>query len=735
MKSIIRLSLFLSVVLLCIQNTFAYNWLYVNDPQDWSISGQGSIDEATLKIQPKGVYMEYELSLTFSAAQHNFSALDTVEVNFSFTLPENTIVHDSWLLVEDEMVRAKHLDRWTAFQIYEGIVNRRRDPSVLYKNWGSNYELRVFPMRGDGTRKVKLNMLVPANWSGNGVTAVLPTDLLLASLAPTEKLTVIVKESEDFKNPDIPGYDELVFSTYFDLALGVSKKIDIPFEYFSYNLSLSFSNPLEKGVYLKTMDTGSEGLYQLVFNPARAFNVSVKRKVLVLFDFKSINSSHTNGNTIYHILKSVLYNNLYSGDYFNMFFSKNTIMKISPIWMQATPENINTVYTALGEKPVADVSNLDDLIFEAVDFIKDNHGEGEILLLTNSSEYSELSKSNELMESLKSIGNLPEINIIDFYDVWDSWFCWENYCYSGNEYLYKMLSRYTGGNYYKYNYWDNTVIDILTTAIYDIGNYADAFDLHTSLESGFCHSRFQLQKSAAVKNINAPVVEIGKYSGYLPFKIEAYASIGDKILSFNEDYTQSETGTNDTLLEEMWAGNYIESLSNDWSYDNSVVEKILEVSLEERVLSNYTAFLTLEPGMEDLIEDPVDPQNPSSGGEVFLDANDNVREWATSIDEESTSISDKVKLRALPNPFYNYVQIQINVPDEVDWRKLVVELYDLNGRKIKEFDPSELIYNGIVNIQWDGNLENGERLPANIYVLSVSGDGFKKSIKIFKAEE
>ena len=144
MKKVILLLSFLFVLTL-VQSTFAYSRLTVRDPRRWR-NGQGTIEEAVFSIRPKGLYMECGMYLTFSARDLSFDNNDSLEVEFEFDLPHGSIVHDSWLWIEGDIIRGEIMDKWTAASIYENIVRRRRDPSILFKRGNNNYELRIFPM-------------------------------------------------------------------------------------------------------------------------------------------------------------------------------------------------------------------------------------------------------------------------------------------------------------------------------------------------------------------------------------------------------------------------------------------------------------------------------------------------------------------------------------------------------------------------------------------------------------
>ena len=93
------------------------------------------IEEAVVSVHPKGIYMEVgHIPDVLCARGVLFcSAQDTLEVEYFFSLPDGAVVTDSWLWVEDVIIRADIQDAWTAQETYENIVRRRRDPSILYK--------------------------------------------------------------------------------------------------------------------------------------------------------------------------------------------------------------------------------------------------------------------------------------------------------------------------------------------------------------------------------------------------------------------------------------------------------------------------------------------------------------------------------------------------------------------------------------------------------------------------
>ena len=281
-----KTTLLFGILFFSLTNLFGHNQLRVGDPRNSWQTYQGTIEEASLTVAPKGLFMEYGLTLTFSSRGTIWTEVkDTLEVTLNFDLPENAMITDSWLWFGDDTIKAVILDRWTASSIYESIVQRRRDPSILFKQSANQYELRIFPMAASETRKVKITYLVPVSWNKTNVTASLPLPILKTSLTLPSKLTVTTRENEQWKNAVITGDESLVWTNKTDEIFGENKTVEIPSTKFSNNLKIGFDTPLSNGYYFSKFKNGDEGFYQLALSPASFINSTGAKKVAVLVDY------------------------------------------------------------------------------------------------------------------------------------------------------------------------------------------------------------------------------------------------------------------------------------------------------------------------------------------------------------------------------------------------------------------------------------------------------------------
>jgi hypothetical protein len=68
-----------------------------------------------------------------------------------------------------------------------------------------------------------------------------------------------------------------------------------------------------------------------------------------------------------------------------------------------------------------------------------------------------------------------------------------------------------------------------------------------------------------------------------------------------------------------------------------------------------------------------------------------------------------------PNPFRDYLTININVPNQ---ENLEVEIYDLNSRRILQLYSGTA--KGTVNLQWDGNDTAGNKVANGVYICRIN---------------
>lgn len=694
----------------------AYDYLQIQHPQQTWRYGQGTIEQAVISIKPQGIYMEYGLYLTFSARNLGFSANDSVEVQFFFDLPKEAIVHDLWLWVDDQIMRALIMDRWTASSIYEDIVSRRRDPAILFKNGENSYELRIYPMRGNKTRKIKLTYLMPAQWSPASVMAGLPTNLLRTSRTPLSVFHLLFWPHSDWANPRLREFPDLPFMARQDSVFGDYVRAEIPTEAVAISLNFALDSPMQNGVFVSKFHNNSEGIYQLALLPSQALDLQVPKKVAILFDYDAT-KSYAAAAEVINGVKDLLHTQFTPADSFNLIFSRVNILRAGEKWFAADAAGIAQAFGNVGPNPLSSYSSLPPLLANGIDFVRQNGNDGSLLLLANSDQAGDYRVANPLLNDvLAGMSSLLPVHIADFADQNVAYYYNGGRYYQGNEYFYENLSRRTSGNYLRIQQAQGSFAGLLTLATQALNGFIDSFDLHTEVAGGFCYGRFDLGGvTAQATYLDRPILQVGRYVGDFPFVIEASGFFRGTPFSRVIRLTENEIAPADTLAEEIWVGNNIARLEAQPSPSNEMIREIIEASVSERVLSRYTAFLALEPN--DTVKVCMDCQDET------------VLVPPTSVAEHEGAPADSV-LQAYPNPFNAATTLRLRLPANLKSGEVSLRIYTVMGQIVRSYDVTVETENRLFQFTWDGRNTAGQTLATGTYYAVLQTPAQRYSVKL-----
>lgn len=693
------------IVLFILQmfSLYAWNSLMVSDPRNSWYSYPGTIREASMSIHPKGAYLEYGLYLTFSSEGSPWNqSSDTLEIVMNFDLPEEAIVIDSWLWIGDDIVKAQILDKWSASSIYEGIVKRRRDPSILTKTSSTHYELRIFPLVGSEERKIKITYLMPATWNKNSVEAELPMPIVHTSFILPDQFYIFTWTGQEWKNPSLVSEGESQsFQDDFHPDFGQFKKAAIPADKFIKTTKIRFDSPMKNGVYLSRFEDDTEGIYQLVINPNYFLETGSIRKIAVLIDYDASNTDVTQQELL-NIIKTEMLNQLNPVDSFNLIFSNLNILRYSDRWVSATESNLLQAFESLNN-PLSAYSNLPSLLGNGIDFVKTHGNDGKILLISDSDNYGEYSVANTLIKDITGLMDVKiQMHITDFQTISVPYYYFNNQYFRGNEYLYTNLSRLTGSSYFRL--LDGfSISQTIADGFEHLNGAINSFDLHTDLEDGFCFSRYNVYGNDNLTYLNDVIVQVGKFYGSFPFNIEISGNYDNEFFSNETQIEESETYECDTIAKQIWVGQWIREMEKN-SPTNDLVNNIIYQSITERVLSGYTAFLCLEdstyfcPNCEDETELVAVEDSEENGAEA---------------------------LTLFPNPFSKLLNIKLYCEDPAKVTELA--LYTPSGMLMHRFDTGGL-QKGENLIRW-----NAENLSSGMYFLIFRSSGKTYSFKLVKS--
>lgn len=160
---------------------------------------------------------------------------------------------------------------------------------------------------------------------------------------------------------------------------------------------------------------------------------------------------------------------------------------------------------------------------------------------------------------------------------------------------------------------------------------------------------------------------------------------------------------NDTLKRDFTVPGILatEKINELLAYASFDTAQIVSLSLDNRVLSNYTSMLCLEPN--DTIHFMTNPWD-----ETVL----------TGVEDEN-AVSDTLFIDIYPNPFNSMSLIRLNIPEE---SKLELNIFDITGQLVKTI-ASEDGVTGIRQYNWNGTDNFNTTLASGVYLVHVKIKG------------
>jgi hypothetical protein len=705
-----KLTVILCLSIVCLSNVFGQtNYLRVQDPQQTWRSGIPRIETASFDVRPRGLYAEVSLNMTYSAqGTQLIASTDTLEIQHYFTLPANALVTDSWLWVENQIVYAKMIDRWTASAIYEGIVKRRQDPSILFKNQATGYEYRIFPMAGNKTRRMQLHFMMPMEWQAGIATFELPTNLLRFGNR-TPNTTVRIFNNAQWKNPRLIDFVSQTWAAASDSTTNqpiVTTALTATQVGNGTNVRLSYDSPMKNGVFVSTFKQGGESFYQMAIQPDQFLNVNTTpRKLMYLIDYNANQTTITAADLIATVKQNIR-STITARDSFNFVFSRLLPTPLSNKWISAA--NLETTLNQITETSLSSFSNLPNVLAKGIEFTKTNNG-GEIALISNDGSVSSLNTANALLGDLKSTFTvLPTIHVLD-YNTAGAYFFLNNTYYYGNDYFYNIITSQTGGNFTNVPAYNSDVKTYFSQYFRNATAYFENFQTYTTLTSGYCHSRFDIGNSG-IAYINKPLLQVGKFAGQTPFQVEVTGSYQGAPFGKRVSIPDSLVTNGDSTMRQIWAGAQILTWENQTPRDNATTKRVIEMSQNNLVLSLFTAFLALEPGM---------------GGDTCRSC----RNPVTILSATKDIGSDSFRMVASPNPFSKATTLKVNFPAFKVGQKADLSIYTMMGKVVKRFDLDIKTGDTSAEVNWEAS-----DVPAGMYIVRFTSGTLVKTLKIVKSE-
>lgn len=673
--------------------------LTVEGPHKWDKKTQGIIDNVNIEVSPNGIYANVDLVFTINADKALYNVKDSLEAVLPFSLPENSYIYDSWLWLDNNtIIQADIIEKNKVLNIYEGIVSRRRDPSLLTKTGPNSYRLSVYPMTTNYPRKVKISYSTPMKMYNNKAQVFLPTSLLKASKTAPPIMLTVNKTAQ---------YDTPTFLThnYNTQRVSSSSTQDVLFffgnNYSDDNIILQYNNNINNGVALTTYPISSnEGYYQLSVSPS-VFGQQRQKNITIILDH--VSQSHYNLYTAQEIIsfvKSSLLSDYNTNiDSFNIFYVDNGQTKSAfSGWKAINQTNIDQAINNISSTfSTQNILQYNKLLIDALKFCGTKSAkESEAVLLSSNDWYTaDQLFADSMFHLIKdSVGGYNNSVSVINYSYYGRNF--QGGYYYANDIWNSKLTLATNGVYYRYNNLFNYVSlngksfyitdlnaeEALTNIAQNISGSINSYNISINANNSFTYSSYPIMPNSKLgfhSNYNI----VGKYYGNISNNATVNVNVIINNNNINSQVNINSAYIGDSNTVKAWTYQYLKDLL---AANNKHVHEIIDSSINNRVLCDLTAFLAVETG--DTIK-------------TNLNGNPNVVS-IKKVDLEDT------KLKFYPNPFSE--RLIIELPDGAT----SINIYDVTGR---------IVYNTTIENQssftWNGYSNSSAELAPGTYVVVI----------------
>jgi len=282
--------------------------------------------------------------------------------------------------------------------------------------------------------------------------------------------------------------------------------------------------------------------------------------------------------------------------------------------------------------------------------------------------------------------------------------------HNANDIWYSKLTLASGGSLYKYSKYTSEYINGKYASVYDLnastvlnaiadnsGIATSSYNVNIGISNGFTYSAYNLHPVNRM-NMSKHFVQTGRYKGNagLGTTVDIQALSGSTVVNVTDTINSISNG-NATMVKE-WTYHFLADLIG--KNTSAYAQEIIDSSIRNRVLCEYTAFLALE-----------------TGDTMSTNTNDNPN---LSILKEPDAKNTGVK--CYPNPFADKLVIELAAGTEL------LEVFDLMGRKVFSYKVTD----GKLSYTWNGRDNGGNDLPSGMYMVVTSTATERFTTKVMK---
>jgi len=709
----------LLIIILCANSLLAgdFSVYEANYPgvKDYNVN----IDEATLVVHPQGNFIEMNLYMTVSYdfTSWFFKNYNELEFLWEFSLPEHAIMHEFWVWFGDSIMSAEVLDKWTAELLFSDVSSAVRNPGLLTqskadRNGQVDYKLRLYPITRNEKKRFKIQYLLPGRPTVESIRAWLPTSQLISTKSPgIDSLRIIYKYDDISTEPEIVG-TEIISKEY--SPKDTAWIITIPLEFDQF-VELVLPSPIKDNYYFSTFKQNEEYFYHLAVYPPEVQRQEGPRNILIVIDFNRFNTNGLDGEFLISHLKETVQQAFTEADSINLIVAYDNILQASEKWVSCSEENIDNLFTLAMKRSFPSYSNFQPLTTKAAAFINNQKDSADVFFFSNTDEIGlNADDIDQLADEV--IAMFKPGTKLHFIDLENKSGLRYNY-ETGTGYYETQLASFYGhityatmGNLYFLRY--HTIKTILGALFYEEISHFESVEVQLDLQEGYAHSKHLLALNEGYYPLHFPIMQVGKFDGRLPLEITLLGKIRMTKVIDQFTITESDVVPGNSQIATSWYGDHIRTLLR-YSYSPITVNDIINLSIEQKILTPYSGFLIYYPDEEHgYCQDCID--------ETIL----------SEINTEKMEIDSSIVINAFPNPFNSDVSITFQIPEAANLSDFDLSIYNTLGQTVFRFDISNQLSKSERIVKWNGQNSSGCNVASGIYLAIIKGPEITKTFKL-----
>jgi hypothetical protein len=675
-----------------------FSQMRIIDPQNQWWQSKASIENVHIEMKPAGIFCETAITFDVKSSESDFNDETPLEYIYDFSMPDDVVFNDSWLWIEDYISEGQIYEQSEGTAIYESIVDRQQDPSILAKSQNDNYNFRIYPLFDDSTRRVKLSYIVPFKNENISLESTLPLSFLRDSYEKPQNVTLSISDDENWFHTPINSTEWIQTSSENNVTTYTLSN-----ESTFASQDVIFNSEVQEEYSLGVYEEDGTKYFQLIYEPELEFETAPTYN-LILLDHESDNTN-VDRNTILSLLSDEL-NELTEVDKFNILFHDFTPKFTNDAWATTDPENIAAAINIVSASSATTFSWLSTLLPEALAYVEEKGQNTRIVIISADNNFYEEESSNDFLSTINDfisqMSTEASISILDYSKHRPGDWIGGEY-YRGNEFLYNRLAQQNNGTY-QISLSQNAMTTAFKKIFIKEVEYIDEYDLDIDNEFGFSYSNFIVGPSQKIL-LGEPIMMTGKYIGSAPFNLEFNALYNNEVIQ--KSLTLTPNIELDTKATTAWAAQHL--LNNENTSDQDVRNDVVDLSIRERVLCTQTVFLCLERDFLSISSN----NGEGEGGDIVLIATEDTK-------------NNENQIIAYPNPFTEYVNIDIPANFTTNNEDIKVQILSVDGKLLKTVDQKTVLKDGKFTVQWVPEFD----VEGGIYFVRIITESNLETLKI-----